>query len=104
MSNSTKRPDFAELVKKELGLTPGEAQEFLKLEVTHLAVLSSRMSATAPEVGHFESNEFSAYAEQYEAEYTALLKSASPRVIQAMRRYFERDLAWLRAQRSADQE
>ena len=103
MSNSTKRPDFAELVKKELGLTPGEAQEFLKLEVTWLAAHTSRMSATAPEVGRFESNEFLNYAEEYEAEYTTLLKSASPKVIQAMRRYFEREVAWLKSQPLADQ-
>ncbi len=85
---STTIPDFAEQVKQELKLTPEEAEEFLKLEVTYLAMKASQMFIDKPGNDRFENEEFVAVYGRTEAEYDILLVKASPRILKAMERYF----------------
>ena len=91
------RPDFAEQIKKDMELTSDESAEFLKLEVAWLAASLTHQLIDAPDNDTFENREYiKDYAEQ-EAEYDALLDKASPRVVEAMKRLFEMNIAYLKS-------
>ena len=95
-SMSHTRPDFAKQIKKDMELTPEEAQEFLKLEVLHLAnsVVQTLIDAPGKDP-YFENREHIKEREKLGTEYETLLYTASPRVVEAMKRFFEMELAYL---------
>jgi cobalamin biosynthesis Co2+ chelatase CbiK len=85
---STTIPDFAEQVKQELKLTPGEAEEFLKLEVNHLAMQATQVFIGKPCSDHFEDKKLTTEYEALQTEYENLIAKASPRILKAMELYF----------------
>lgn len=80
-------------ISREMALTPEEIQEFLELVVNHLAMCSGLMWAENVSVDSCERKEFVEQTSRHSEEFDRLLGGVSPKVVNAMIRYLEFELA-----------